>query len=167
MAALRLWLKFLGAFEGDTAARKTLKAMRALSLVCFGIIPSLGLGFLTLVALWLGVMQFVLLKWGQAPDPQFIVLGVSGTVGLWGLWILVLVPTERLRRSNRLRSTATLATGIGMLLALLFLSRGSLYGWTFGPRLSVRSVYLLGAPLLLASARVVDVWRPPRVKSDS
>jgi hypothetical protein len=121
---------------------------------------SLYLGFLTLIAIWLGLLQFFLLKWGQAPDPQFLVRGGAGAAGLCGLWILVLVPTERLRLFNGLRIGASAATAIGTILALLFLSGKSLYGWNFGPRQNPRSVYLLGAPFVMALVRLWAVWRP-------
>jgi hypothetical protein len=67
-------------------------------------------------------MQFFLLKWGRAPDPQFLLLGCAGAAGLCGLWMLILIPIERLRSSPSLRAGATVASLVGMLLALLFLS---------------------------------------------
>jgi len=140
--------------------RKAFSAARILLLVVFAVIPSLYLGFLTVLALWIGVMQFFLLKWGQAPDPQFLVLGSAGAAGLCGLWMLLLIPGERLRVSPGLRLSATAATAIGMVLALLFLSGQSLYGWNFHPRQNLRSVYLLGAPLLLAMGLLWHTWRP-------
>lgn len=140
--------------------RKVLAVLRVLSLIFLAVIPSLCLGFLTLIAIWLGLLQFFLLKWGQTPDPQFLVLGCAGAVGLWGLWILVLVPAERLRLFHGLRIGATAATAIGMILALLFLSRKGLYGWNFDPRQNPRSVYLLGAPFVMALVRLRAVWRP-------
>ena len=146
----------------SSPSRKGLGIVRIFSLVCLALIPSLYLGSLTLVALWLGIMQFFLLKVGQVPDPQFLVLGFAGAAGLWGLWILVLVPAERLRLSNRLRIGATAASITGIILALLFLSGKSVYGWNLGPRQNLRWAYLLGAPLLLALVRLWDVWRPLR-----
>jgi hypothetical protein len=139
--------------------RKTFAVVRVLCLICLAAVPSLYLGFLTFVALWLGVMQFFLLKPGQAPDPQFLVLGSAGAVGLWGLWVLVLIPVERLRLSNGLRIAANAASVAGIMLAITFLSGNSLYGWSFGPHQNLTSVYMLGGPLLLALVRIFDVWR--------
>ena len=138
---------------------KTFAVVRILCLICLAAIPSLYLGFLTFVALWLGVMQFFLLKPGQAPDPQFLVLGSVGAVGLWGLWVLVLIPVERLRLSNGLRIAATAASVAGIMLAITFLSGDSLYGWSFGPHQNLTSIYMLGGPLLLAHVRIFEVWR--------
>jgi hypothetical protein len=112
------------------------------------------------VALWMGVMQFFLLRWGRAPDPQFLVLGCAGAAGLCGLWMLILIPIERLRRSTRLRAGATATSSIGMVLALLFLSGRGLYSWDFGTHPNIKSVYLLGAPFLLTLGLLYEAWRP-------
>jgi len=144
----------------SSSVRKAFSVARILLLVVLAVIPTLYLGFLTLLALWIGVMQFFLLKWGQAPDPQFLVLSSAGAAGLCGLWMLLLIPGERLRVCPGLRVSATAATAIGMVLAVLFLSGQSMYGWNFHPRQNLRSVYLLGAPLLLAVSLLWRTWRP-------
>jgi len=108
----------------ETASRgsKTVCIVRVLFLICLVLIPSLYLGLLTLIALWIGAMQLSLLRPGQAPDSQFLVLGSAGAAGLVGFWILVLIPPERLRSSNLLRIAATAASTVGIALAIIFLS---------------------------------------------
>ena len=139
---------------------KALITARIFLLIVFAVVPTLYLGFLTLLALWMGAMQFFLLKWGHVPDPQFLVLGCAGAAGLCGLWMLILIPIERLRGSARLRAGATAASSVGMVLALLFLSGKRIYNWDFGTHPDIRSVYLLGAPFLLTLGLLYKAWRP-------
>jgi hypothetical protein len=141
-------------------SKKTRDVIWVIAFICLAVIPSLYLSLLTFLALWIGLVQFYFLRPGQVPDPQFLVLGILGAFGLCGLWVLVLVPTERLRQSNRLRFAATAASVIGMMLALIFLSGKSLYGWHFNPHEDPRSVYVLGAPVLFALVRLINLWRP-------
>jgi hypothetical protein len=161
----------LGGLDGKNASQKlklapkALLAARILLLIVFAVVPSLCLGLLTLLALWMGAMQFFLLKWGRAPDPQLLVLGCTGAAGLCGLWMLILIPIERLRGSARLRGGATVASLIGMVLALLFLSGKGIYGWDFGNHPDIRSAYLLGAPFLLTLGLLYEAWRPLKPSS--
>ena len=135
---------------------------RILLLIVFAGIPSLYLGLLTLLALWMGLLQFLLLNWRHAPDPQFLVLGSAGAAGLCGLWMLILIPTRRLRTSTGLRFGATIASTTGMVLALLFLSGKGIYGWNLGIHPAIRSLYLIGAPFLLALVLLFETWRPSK-----
>jgi hypothetical protein len=143
-------------------SKKTRDVIWVIAFICLAVIPSLYLSLLTFLALWIGLVQFYFLRPGQVPDPQFLVLGILGAVGLCGLWFLVLVPTERLRQFKRLRFAATAASVIGMMVALIFLSGTSLYGWHFNPHKDARSVYILGAPILFALVRLINVGDPYR-----
>jgi hypothetical protein len=150
----------INAGSTSKSMQRVLFFARVFLLIAFAGIPSLYLGFLTLLALWMGVVQFFLLSWWRAPDLQFLVLGSAGAAGLCGLWMLILISTERLRASAHLRVCVTMATSAGMVLALLFLLGKSVYGWNFGNHPNIRALYLLGAPFLLALVLLYHIWRP-------
>ena len=136
------------------------KTIRELFFICVVLIPSLHLDLLTLIALRIGVVQFFLLRPGQAPESRFLVLGSAGAAGLLGSWILIIIPADRLQSSSLLRIAVTAASIVGIPLAIVFLSGGSVYAWNLGASPGSLALYLFCAPQFPLLAKLRKLWIP-------